>query len=415
MEDVFLKIRENIQKQKELARNIKTTYEGPEAEKLIKTVKVLNSSIPEMIEDIPEFSISDYPKENLKEKGFEEDVQKPKEEKDDKFEQQKKEIAKKVLKRLRENKKETVKVKERKPSNYVKLANSFFSEISLKLSKGKSFQPIKQDLIHANISLLPVSYISITLLTTVLSFIFSFLIFLFLMFFNINIQTPFITLFNGDYLTRFVKVSWIFIVIPVITFLVMYLYPSTEKSSIQRKINQELPFVTIHMSAISGSMVEPSKIFSIIISTKEYPAISKEFTKVINEINIYGYDLVSALRKSSANTSSEKLSDLYNGLATTITSGGNLQRFFEKRAQSLLFDYRLEREKFTRTAETFMDIYISVVIAAPMILMLLLMMIKITGLGISLSTSLLTLIIILTVVVINIVFLTVLQLKQPEA
>ena len=134
----------------------------------------------------------------------------------------------------------------------------------------------------------------------------------------------------------------------------------------------------------------------------------------MNEINVLGYDLVAALRSSASNSSSKKLADLLNGLATTITSGGSLPEFFDKRAQTLLFEYKIEREKQTRAAETFMDIYISVVIAAPMIFMLLLMMMKISGLGISLSTSMITIIMILGVSMINVFFLIFLNLKQPS-
>jgi len=61
-----------------------------------------------------------------------------------------------------------------------------------------------------------------------------------------------------------------------------------------------------------------------------------------------------------------------------------------------------------------MDIYISVVIAAPMIFMLLLMMMKISGLGVSLSTSMITLIMVLGVSVVNVGFLTFLHLKQSN-
>jgi len=103
---------------------------------------------------------------------------------------------------------------------------------------------------------------------------------------------------------------------------------------------------------------------------------------------------------------------LLDGLATTITSGGNLPDFFDKRAQTLLFDHKLEKEKQTKTAETFMDIYISVVIAAPMIFMLLLIMMRVSGLGIALSTSMISLIMVLGVSVVNIIFLVFLQLKQ---
>jgi flagellar protein FlaJ len=192
----------------------------------------------------------------------------------------------------------------------------------------------------------------------------------------------------------------------------MYSYPSLEKKSAESAIDQELPFATIHMAAISGSMIDPSKIFSIMISTKEYPHIEKELVKLMNEINIYGYDLVSALRNIAFNSPSKKLAELFNGLATTINSGGNLPDFFNKRAETLLFEYKLEKEKSNKAAETFMDIYISVVIAAPMILMLLLMMMKISGLGLSLSTSLITLIMVLSVAVVNVVFIVFLHLKK---
>jgi flagellar protein FlaJ len=166
------------------------------------------------------------------------------------------------------------------------------------------------------------------------------------------------------------------------------------------------------MSAISGSMIDPSKIFSIMITTREYPYLEKEFKKLINEINLYGYDLVSALRNSAYNCPSKKLSELFNGLATTINSGGNLPDFFDKRSQTLLFENRLEQEKKTRAAETFMDMYISLVVAAPMILMILLMMMKISGLGIQMSTKMITIIMVSAVTMINIIFLGVLQLKK---
>ncbi|MEK7124018.1 MAG: type II secretion system F family protein, partial [Patescibacteria group bacterium] len=57
----------------------------------------------------------------------------------------------------------------------------------------------------------------------------------------------------------------------------------------------------------------------------------------------------------SKTTPSTKLSELFSGLSTTITSGGNLGEFFAKRADSLLVTYRLEREKYTKIAETFIN------------------------------------------------------------
>ena len=135
---------------------------------------------------------------------------------------------------------------------------------------------------------------------------------------------------------------------------------------------------------------------------------------MINEINLYGYDFVSALKNTSKNSPSKKLSELLNGLATTITSGGDLTNFFDERAETLLFNYRLEQERSSRTAETFMDIYISLLIAAPMILMLLMIIMKISGLGITMSFLTISLLISLVVIIVNIIFLAFLHLKKNK-
>ncbi len=324
------------------------------------------------------------------------------------------ELEKETVKRIRKKKKKAIKKKAKGPSKYVGISNKIFSKLAFSLKSSAIFKPLKRDLIKAKMQFIPESYISVILFTTLISILLGIFVFTFFLFFNVGPSLPIITGVEENIGDRFLKVFWILFAVPIGTFLLMYFYPSMEKKAAESKINQELPFATIHMAAVSGSMLDPSKIFSILISTKEYPHLAKEFTKLMNEINVYGYDLVSALRNSAFNSPSKKLSELFNGLATTINSGGDLPNFFEKRSQSLLFDHRLEKEKEAKASETFMDIYISVVIAAPMILMLLLMMMKISDLGVSLSTGMITLGMVLGVTVINIGFLTFLYLKQPK-
>lgn len=325
------------------------------------------------------------------------------------------EMEKEVLKRLKKKKEKIALKKERKPSPYAGMANHFFAEHVKKIVKQKKLATLEKDLIKSNLEYTSVTYISMLILTTAIAAISSFVLFIFLLFFSISPEFPIITLAKEGIGIRFLKIFWIIFAIPAGTFLFMYFYPSLEKKSLEGKLNQELPFATINMAAISGSGIEPIKTFSIIISTKEYPNIEKEFNKLLNKINIYGYDLVTALKDSAINCPSPKLAELFNGLATTITSGGDLFEFFDKRAQSLLFEYRLDKEKRTKSSETFMDIYISVVIAAPMILMLLLMMMRISGLGVALSTGTITFLVAGGVSLINVFFLIFLQLKQPEA
>lgn len=324
------------------------------------------------------------------------------------------EIDRGILKRLKKKKQVIAVKKEKKPSPYVQLANSIFANFVKTNIPEKMTKKLESDLIKSNLEYTSTSYLSILVLTTLIAIAAGFFLFIFFLFFDLGPALPIISLATEGFLSRLVKVIWFIFLIPIGTFSFMYTYPSLEKGNLEGKINQELPFATIHMAAIAGSMIEPTKVFSIVASTKEYPSLEGQLNKLMNEINVYGYDLVTALKDSALNCPSLKLAELFNGLATTITSGGNLYDFFDKRAQNMLFEYRLDKEKNTKAAETSMDIYISVVIAAPMILMLLLMMMKISGLGVALSTSTITLMVVGGVSLINVVFLIFLQIKQPR-
>jgi len=318
-----------------------------------------------------------------------------------------------TLKRLRK-KDDNFKEKTKKPKKFVSVSNKIFSNFSGILIKKGMFKNLGKDLFKANLDFLPKSYISVIMLSTIIAFVVGILVFMFFMFFNFQASPPFIADVGDSLSVRFLKIFWIIFLIPIAVMSLMYFYPSLEKNSLEIRIDQELPFATINMASISGSIMDPTEIFRIIVSTKEYPNLEKEFIKIINGVNILGYDLISVLRNSAFNSPSKNLSELFNGIATTINSGGDLPKFFDERSKGLLFEYNLEKEKSTRAAETFMDIYISVVIAAPMILMLLLIIMQISGLGISLSTRMITLIVVAGVSVINMMFLAFLHLRQAS-
>src|SRR3989338_2566679 len=294
---------------------------------------------------------------------------------------------------------------------YARLANNLFSKYSKKLIEKDSFKALQVDLEKSNVMYLFPTYISIILFTTLLAAAAGLILFAFFIFFSIQPHLPIIKP-AADVGLRALKLIWILIAFPIAGFLISYVYPSLERRSSEAQIDYELPFATINMAAISGSLINPVKIFEIIISSGEFPNVEKEFIKLINQINIHGDSVVNALRAISYNTPSKKMSELLSGLSTTINSGGDLTEFFEKRAETLFFDYKLKREEETKTAETFMDLYISIVVAAPMIFMLLLMIMKISGLGISLPTSTITLMMVGGVAIINVFFLIFLHLKK---
>jgi flagellar protein FlaJ len=186
-----------------------------------------------------------------------------------------------------------------------------------------------------------------------------------------------------------------------------------QKGNVEKNISAELPFATIYMSAIAGSNVEPIRIFKILNSTPEYPYIGTELKKIINQVELYGLDLVNSLKNTALTATNRKFAELLGGMATNILSGGSLKNYLDKKAENYLADYKLEMEKYSAIAGTFMDIYISVLITAPLILMMVFVVVQLTGMG-SFSSVMIFVLSIGGVVVANLIFLFVLHIKQPK-
>ncbi|MCX6748197.1 MAG: type II secretion system F family protein [Candidatus Pacearchaeota archaeon] len=369
---------------------------------------IINNSIPELVNSINLFKKIDGKVEEAKglvklgyNLGGKKVLVTIKEEDKKKF-MEKLVLNRKALGKLEKEKKPVGKMffDFRRARFYAKLSNRFFFKLSSGLVEKGKFAKLGASLRKSNMPYLLPSYLSMTFLSSTLALILGIIICIFLIIFSFSLNNLLIGLLLIPGL-------------PCLTFFSYYFYPYAEKQSLGSKINQELPFVALHMSAIAGSGIEPSQIFRIVGLERDYPNTGKEVRKIINQVNVYGYDLISALKNTARETSSLKFAELLNGIATTISSGGSLNEFLDKRAETLLFEYRLEREKYAKSAETFMDVYISIVIAAPMILTLLLILMSVGGIGIGMSSGMLATVIILIVSLINVVFLAYLHLSQP--
>ena len=389
---------------------------------LRSSMKIINASIPQMLANIiitqklpgknPFFQSS---LKQVKFRSSEADIAVTLEERDRERFLKELSISEQVLKKLRQKPRGAEETFEefKAARGYLKLSNRFFQETAMRLIAKGRFSSLSTELRRANLDILFSTYVAMVLFSTLLFFFASLVVTALLFFLDITFSAPYVSIVQTLSLMRLAKIFWIPIAVPLAVFVILYYYPSTEKSSIARKIDQELPFAVIHMSAIAGSGIEPTQIFNIIGLSREYPFLKKEIRKLLNQIHLYGYDLVTALRNVTDTTPSTKLAELFTGLSTTITSGGSFSDFFEKRSETLLTSYRIEREKYTKSAETFMDIYISLIIAAPMILMILLVIISVSQLNTNIAPREMTFLIIFIIGILNAVFLVLLHLKQP--
>jgi len=286
-----------------------------------------------------------------------------------------------------------------------KTANYFFKNISYSLIKKHPewFKKLFNNLRLSGIKTFSRTYVSIILLLTCLGFIFGTLLGI-IFFLNYGI-------FGG-----IIRALLFGIFIMILASFGAYYYPSMLISGRSRKIKNELPFVVLTMSAVAGSGANPISVFKLILETGEYKEIGTEIKKIMNYVNLFGYDLTTALKAVALTTPSESFKEMLNGMVATVESGGDLKDYLKGKADDTMNTYRLERKKYVQGLAIYSDLYTGLLIAAPLLFLVALAIINVLGgtlFGVKISTianigtyALLPLL--------NIAFLFFVNLMQPE-
>jgi flagellar protein FlaJ len=291
-------------------------------------------------------------------------------------------------------------------SPFGSLSNRFFGKLVQKLIREKNplCTHLSESVKFSGMTILSNTYVSMTFLVSlfgsiILAMVGSTVATL------MALQAPFIVL----------SAILSFIIGGILIFGGMYAYPASEASRKARAIENDLPFAIIHMAAVAGSGAPPLAIFKLLLKSGEYKGLDSEIKKIVNYVNLFGYDLSTALKNVSTRTPSKRFKELLNGLAATIESGGSLKSYLSGVAEDSMTTYKLERKKYVESLSTYSDIYTGILIAAPLLFMVAIAIInmmggKIGGLAISSIAWGGTL---LVIPIVNILFYLFLNITQP--
>ena len=292
-------------------------------------------------------------------------------------------------------------------STFGSIANYFVENLTLSLTKQypKFFNNLAYLITLGDLKVFSKTYFSIMIFSSFLSSLVSFFIYL--------IYT---LLAEKNILIGIVQAIPLSFLIGLISLGGFYIYPYSLISARKKAIKNDLPFVIIHMAAIAGSGASPVSIFNLILNSGEYKGLEGEMKKIVNYINLFGYDLSTALKAVSLTTPSNAFKDLLTGITATTEIGGDLRSYLSGKASEALSSYRIERKKYVESLATYSDVYTGVLIAAPLLFMTTLAIINVIGGSVG-DVSVRTISIIGTYFVIpflNIVFIIFLSVVQPE-
>lgn len=293
------------------------------------------------------------------------------------------------------------------PSFFGAVANVMIKKISLFLLD--NFPDFFKDMYHAlrlaNIKVLSNTYVNMMVLGVIASTMIG--LFVFGLFFSVT------ALPIEQILFRTLMMS---VLMGLGAFAGFYAYPYSRVKARRRSINTNLPFAINHMAAVSSSGVAPVRMFKLISESKEYGDVSVEIEKIVNYVDIFGYDVLTALKAVASTTPSYHFKDFLEGMVSTTQTGGDIKSYFAQKAEEAMLNYKLERQKYTETVATFSDIYTGLLIAAPLFFVAALSLVSLLGGKVG-GMNVNVVIVIGTYVIIpfmNVAFMTFLELTQPE-
>ncbi len=291
------------------------------------------------------------------------------------------------------------------PSKFGKLSNKLFQEYTKKIVNKypKFFSQINLDLKTANIQIFSSTYLSMALFSAIIASV--------LLLSLLTIITVPKTILS--FLTIFLLTA----LVPFATLFAFYYYPKTLIMSRSKAIKNELPFALIHMEAVAGSGARLIDIFTMLLESKEYTALSGEIKRILNYTNLLGYNLTTALKAVAKDTPSEAFKEVLSGIANVIETGGSLKQYLRDKSMDELNDYRLERKRYVEVVSTYSEIYTALLITAPLLFIVILTIIAgigesdIAGVSIDLIQKAGTFFVI---PLLNIGFIIFINLVQPE-
>ncbi len=232
--------------------------------------------------------------------------------------------------------------------SYADASYKFFGGLS------KSIRPyfieMRDDLKKANINYTLEEYLSISLFTTVVTFIMETLIlsFLFGLFMN-----PIISVILG--ITMALTISGLL-------FFLFYSYPTAASKGRDRKIRKVLPFTVSYMSTIASSNVPPISVFKTISQFKEYGELTKEAESIVRDVEFFGMTTSAAIKKQAKLTPSNDLKELLYGINTMMMTGGNLGTFLKEKGDEYMNDYRRRIRKYSQDLSLYVEMYLTLII-----------------------------------------------------
>jgi len=260
-----------------------------------------------------------------------------------------------------------------------------FSLLGSRISeKRKKYYDLIENIKSARMGITFESYLAVATVTSlIVGIIGSILIGLLVYLLNIprlitfrgNLPTEFaatINQYEGYYLTAGTIIAGVvsFVVLAGITYMIYLMYPSLVAGGRKRDIESTLPYAINYLAAMSTAGIPPAEVFRQLGNSSIYGESSVEARYITLEIDVFGRDLIQAIKNVSMSTPSSRMRDFLQGSIGTVSAGSNISEFFKVKAEQYTSENRQTQKQFLDTLALVAESYVTALVAGTLFLIL---------------------------------------------
>ena len=160
-----------------------------------------------------------------------------------------------------------------------------------------------------------------------------------------------------------------------------YAYPIYRADSLKRNLEDDLPFTTGYMAILAGAGVPPDYIFRSLAQIDASLAISDEARTIVRDVDLFGFDAISALEATSDRAPSERFKELLEGFIATVHSGGSLVKYLRDRSRQYMRLKRVALKRFADILAVLAEFYVTLMVAGSLIFVVMLAVMAMLGGG----------------------------------
>ncbi len=171
------------------------------------------------------------------------------------------------------------------------------------------------------------------------------------------------------------------VIIGLISLLVYLWYPLYVQDLVRNDVSNNLLYTTTFMFILSKGGLSIERIMERVSETEPSEYIRKLIDKFLINIKMFGYNPQDSLNDLKQRNPCPLFNNLINGLISTVKTSGDLSGFFEYESNMLIKRREEENIELINNLGFLSEIYVTMLVIAPLLLLILLTTFSFAGQG----------------------------------